>query len=179
MALLCLRAHHRCTVVVESATPRHPECLHTHMSGLDFPPTAIGESATTQLELCNGHRREITVIGMYHICSVHAGSIGHRLNFCLPCRTVCAVAVKPPFAVRHQRFRIRSRSRVRLPVMFNPGGFIPAHLDRISMNPCFRPLLMMICHCDAFPQRMLHDQRQTVLFNMLFELRQTCQDIQK
>ena len=53
-------------LVEPAATPRHPECLHTHMSGLEFPPTVIGDSATTQLELCNGHRREITVVGTCH-----------------------------------------------------------------------------------------------------------------
>lgn len=66
--LLCPLAHQRCTLAVEklAAVPRHPECLHAHTSGLEFPPTAVGETATAQLELCNGHRREITVVGMQH-----------------------------------------------------------------------------------------------------------------
>ena len=44
-------------------TPRHPECLHTHVHRLEFPPTSLGASMTNQLELCNGHKREITVVG--------------------------------------------------------------------------------------------------------------------
>jgi hypothetical protein len=41
----------------------------------------------------------------------------------------CTVASSPPFVVRHHRFRIRSRSRIRLPVKFAPGATNP---DRLS-----------------------------------------------
>lgn len=176
-AALRLRAHQRCMFVAAPGTPRHPECLHTHMSGLEFPPTVIGATATTQLELCNGHRREITVVGM---CRIRSPSTQDPsaidLNVCLSCCTICAVAVKPPFVVRHQRFRIRSRSRVRLPVKFNPGGFIFAYLERIGTNASY---LLMMCHCNTIFLHTLRDQRQPVLFNKLCRSRQTCQSIKK
>lgn len=62
-------AHQRCTLSVEkmAAAARHPECLHTHTNGLEFPPTGVGETATAQLEICNGNRREVTVVGMQHL----------------------------------------------------------------------------------------------------------------
>ena len=86
--------------------PRHPETLHLgddHESAcLEFPATSLGASTTVQLELCNGHR--------------------HKDVTCV------VLDAKAPFVVRHQRFRIRSRSRIRLPVRFAPGETAPSHI---------------------------------------------------
>jgi hypothetical protein len=98
--------------------PRHPETLHLgddHESAcLEFPATSLGASTTVQLELCNGHR--------------------HKDVTCV------VLDAKAPFVVRHQRFRIRSRSRIRLPVRFAPGETAPSHpcqLLRATPNASF------------------------------------------
>ena len=61
----------------------------------------------------------------------------------------------PPFAVRHQRFRIRSRSRVRLPVKFNQVCVCCGcgSIWRLLRKPI---LLVLVCVCARARARRHH-----------------------
>jgi len=77
-----------------SRTSRHPETLHVKAQSLQFNSCKLGSSIIAHLEICNGFRFDANVTLDFDSAS---------------------------FASKHDSFKIKCRSRVRVPIHFVPA----------------------------------------------------------